>query len=53
MRKKCLRKHTQLQSAMLALNDIYRMLLYNRRDVTVMAVVLIAWIWQSRRPSRP
>jgi DHA2 family multidrug resistance protein len=41
----------QLQSAMLALNDIYRMLL--TIGVTVMPLVLIAWIWQSRKAVRP
>ena len=41
----------QLQSAMLALNYIYRMLL--TIGVTVMPLVLIAWIWQSRKAVRP
>ena len=41
----------QLQSAMLALNDIYRMLL--TIGITVMPIVLIAWIWQSRKAIRP
>jgi hypothetical protein len=36
---------------MLALNDIYRMLL--TIGVTVMPLVLIAWIWQSRKAVRP
>jgi len=41
----------QLQSAMLALNDIYRMLL--AIGATVMPLVLIAWIWQNRKTNRP
>ncbi|HEY2104402.1 MAG TPA: DHA2 family efflux MFS transporter permease subunit [Candidatus Binataceae bacterium] len=41
----------QLQSAMLALNDIYRMLL--TIGISVMPLVLIAWIWQSRKAVRP
>ncbi len=41
----------QLQSAMLAFNDIYRLLL--AIGVAVMPPVLIAWMWQTSKATRP